>query len=94
MHVAQSTTEITVIHPSSLGRVLELLEPDDFEQPVPLVLHSGNQVIYSHGVIHYEDHGGYRLEGWFECDGVPRDCRLIQRPDGPLTLQYHELFPD
>jgi len=73
---------------------MDLLEPDDFEQPVPLVLRTGARVMYSHGVIHYDDHGGYRLEGWFECDGVPRACRLVQRPNGPLTVQYHELFPD
>lgn len=94
MHVAQATTELTVSEPSSLGRVVELLEPDDFEQPLPLILQSGITVTYAHGVIHYDDRGGYTLEGWFERDGVPRPCRLVQPPDGPLTLRYHELFPE
>lgn len=94
MHVAQTTTELTVTAPSTLGRMIEMLEPDDFEQPLTLVLQGGLHVTYAHGVIHYDDHGGYRLEGWFERDGVPRPCRLEQPPGGPLTLRYHELFPE
>jgi hypothetical protein len=94
MHVAELPTELVVVEPSTLGRVVELLQPDDFEQPIPLVLETGVHVSYAHRVFHYEGGGNYRLEGWFECDGIPRQCRLRQSPDGSLTLQYHELFPE
>ena len=93
MHVAERSTEVTVTEPSSLERVVELLEPDDFEQPLRLVLQSAVQVTYSHGIVHYSEHGGYWLEGWFECEGIQRPCRLHQPADGPLMLRYHELFP-
>lgn len=93
MHRAEKPTELTVTEPSSLAAMIDLLEPDDFDEPVPLALLSGIHGIYTHGVVHYTG-CGYTLEGWFECDGVPRPCRLDQPPGGLLTLRYHRLLPE
>jgi hypothetical protein len=93
MRVADEPTELVVRDPATLAQMVELLEPDDFEQPLPLVLANDIPVTYFHRVVHYDSAGGYILEGWFERDGIERDCRLHQQPDGPLLIRYYELLP-